>query len=360
MQLVKLIKFLANASGVPGAISWAGTLKADGLTGDRNWDFPDASGTLWTNNQTVTIPWVQQFEIAADGTVPGVIPWKNIPVRAVYAKGWLIGAGGGSGSGARGAVSGNRTGGSSGSGGSRTPFFLYLPAIAAKLNCSILDLQYRETIGLAGAPGAAVTTDNTDGVSGTVGGTTTLVFRVDPATGNPAPQIILCRAGGGSPGQGGRRGAVATTGGAVVQGGTYPGQVGQAGRFIAGNSAPPHIGGPSAGGGGGGAAAGVTSGSPGGTSGPACSDQFGDISGITLTLPYPAPGNAAQILVPGLAGSGGAGGGHPPSLPGGAGGAGFRGSSGGGGGASDNGFNSGAGGPSGNGYSLIIFSPYPL
>lgn len=360
MQISRILKFIANNPGFPGAANWIGLLRADGLTGDRLWGLPDAPGTLWASSQTVTIPWPVQFEIAADGVVPATIPWKNLPVEAVYVKGVLIGAGGGSGSGARGATSANRTGGSSGSGGSRTPFYLYLPAIAAKLNASLSTVQYRETIGLAGASGGAVTTNDTDGINGVSGGTTTLVFRVDPATGNPAPPVIVCRAAGGNGGQGGRRGATASNGGTVVNGGTFPGQVGQQGRSIAGNSAPAFFGGASAGGGGAGAAAGVTTAASGGTSGPACSDQFGDLSGLTLTQTYPTPGNASIILIPGMPGSGGAGGGHPPNLPGVAGGAGFRGSSGGGGGASDNGSNSGPGGPSGNGYSLIVFSPYPL
>lgn len=360
MQISRILKFIANNPGVSGAANWIGRLRADGLTGDRLWDLPDAPGTLWTNSQVVTIPWPVQFEIAADGVVPPTIPWKNVPVGAVYAKGWLIGAGGGSGSGARGSVNANRSGGSSGSGGSRTSFLFYLPAIAAKLGVSLSALQYRETIGVAGPSGSAVTTDNTDGNSGGVGGTTTLVFRADPATGSLAPQIILARASGGNGGLGGRRGGGVTSGGTVVQGGTFPGQAGQAGRFTAGTNAPPHLGGASAGGGGAGAAANDTTGTTGGTSGPACFDQFGDVAAVTSPPPYPAPGNAAMILIPGLPGSGGAGGGHPPSLPGSPGGSGFRGSSGGGGGASDNGFNSGAGGASGNGYSLIIFSPYPL
>lgn len=360
MQISRILKFIANNPGPSGAANWIGRLRADDLTGDRLWELPDVSGRLWANTQTVTIPWVLQFEVASDGIVPATIPWKNIPDGALYARGWLIGAGGGSGSGARGAVSANRTGGSSGSGGSRTPFYLHLPAIAGLLGANPDRLQYRETIGIAGTSGAAITTNDTDGLNGTSGGTTTLTFRVDPSTGNPTPPVIVCRAAGGNGGQGGRRGTTASNGGTVIQGGTFPGQVGQSGRFIAGNSAPAHLGGASSGGGGGGGAANSSSGAPGGTSGPACYDQFGELSGVTLTQAYPVPGNAAVVLVPGLPGSGGAGGGHPSSLPGGPGGSGFRGSSGGGGGASDNGFNSGAGGPSGNGYSLIVFSPYPL
>lgn len=360
MQISRILKFIANNPGFPGAANWIGRLRADGLTNDRLWELPDTSGRLWTSNNTVTIPWPVQFEVAANGVVPATIPWKNIPNDAIYARGVLIGAGGGSGSGARGVISANRTGGSSGSGGSRSLFSLYLPAVAARLGASLSALQYRETIGVAGSSGGAITTNDTDGANGTSGGTTTLVFRVDPTTGNTALPVVVCRAAGGNGGQGGRRGATASNGGAVVNGGTFPGQVGQSGRFIAGNSAPAFFGGASAGGGGAGAAANNTAGASGGTSGPACSDQFGDLSGLTLVSIYPAPGDAAVILVPGMPGSGGAGGSYPPGLPGGPGGAGFRGSSGGGGGASDNGFNSGAGGPSGNGYSLIIFSPYPL
>lgn len=360
MRISRILEFIANNPGVPGAANWIGRLRADGLTGDRLWALPNKSGTLVLDVDTPMIPWTSRYELAAGGILPGLIPWKPVPTEANYCQGWLIGGGGGSGSGARGATTANRTGGSSGSAGGRTYFYLSLANIAAKLNCSLSQLQFREQIGSAGNSGAAVSTDNTDGANGSSGATTTLQFRPDPATGNPAPPVTVSRAPGGVGGLGGRRGGVATTGGAAIAlGATFPGQVGQAGRFVGGNGGGPHNGGAAAGGGGSGSPAGAGVGTSGVASGPGCYDQFGDLAGITAPGTYPNPGNAAIVLISGMGGSGGASGGYAPGLAGQPGGSGFRGGSGGGGGASDNGFASGAGGPSGHGYSIVTFSPLP-
>lgn len=357
MNILKLIRFLYSpASGQ----AYVGTMPATAITADRTWALPNKSGTFVLDVDTPRIPWVSQYELAADGILPGSITWKPVPVEAKYCQGWLIGGGGGSGSGARGTTTANRTGGSSGSAGGRTYFYLNLANIAAKLGCFQSDLQFREQIGSAGASGAAITTNDTDGANGASGATTSLQFRPDPATGNPAAPITVSRAPGGSGGQGGRRGGAGTSGGAVViLGAKFPGQVGQAGRFVGGNGGGPHNGGPAAGGGGSGSPAGAGVSTPGVVSGPGCYDQFGDLAGVTALGTYPNPGNAAIVLIPGMGGSGGASGGYVPGLPGQPGGSGFRGGSGGGGGASDNGFASGAGGLSGHGYSIVTFSPLP-
>lgn len=358
MNIVKLLQFFHSpASGQ----KFVGTMPATAITADRLWTLPDKSGKVLLDTDTPAVPWLLQYELAASGTLPSsLVPWKFVPPEAKYCQGWLIGGGGGSGSGARGSTAANRAGGSSGSAGGRTRFYLVIADIAAKLNCSVSQLQFREQIGSAGISGAGVLTNDTDGISGSSGATTILQFRPDPTTGNPATPVTVARAPGGTGGLGGRRGGTATTGGAAVTlGATFPGQAGQAGRFVGGNGGGSHNGGPAAGGGGSGSPAGTGVSTPGVVSGPGCYDQFGDLAGVTALGVYPNPGNAAIVLIPGMGGSGGASGGYAPGLPGQPGGSGFRGGSGGGGGASDNGFASGAGGPSGHGYSLLLFSPLP-
>jgi hypothetical protein len=208
-----------------------------------------------------------------------------------------------------------------------------LQSIATICGCFLSDLQYQETVGGAGTPGVAVTVNDTDGNNGTSGGTTYIRFRATPGQGS-ASTFFGCRAVGGSPGLGGRRGGTASSGGGVnVTGSTFPGQAGQQGRAGIGNAGGPFNSGAAAGGGGGGAAAGSTVGSTGGTSGPACYDLAGDLAGTTVVGVYPLPGNASTVIPAGIAGSGGAGGGYAPGLP---------------------------GQPGGNGYVLMKFSPYPM
>jgi hypothetical protein len=353
LKILKSLEFIFSASAIN---TWLGLLRPGVLSANRTWNLPDKDGTLWLNTDTVTIPWTLQFEYDFGSSSS----WKTIPPDAKYLSGFCIGGGASGGSGARGVTTANRTGGSSGSAGGRTPFSFELQSVATMCGCFLPALQYQETVGGGGASVPGIATNDTDGGNSFAGGTTYIRFRATPGQGNLLT-FFGCRAPGGAGGQGGRRGATASAGGGIAaSGATFPGQVGQQGRAGIGNSGGAFNSGAAAGGGGGGAAGGSTVGSTGGTSGPACYDQAGDLAGATAVGVYPLPGNASTVIPAGIAGSGGAGGGYAPGLPGQPGGAGYRGGSGGGGGASDNGQTSGAGGPGGNGYILMKFSPYPM
>jgi hypothetical protein len=353
LKILKSLEFLFSPLA---NITWSGFLRPVGLTANRTWDLPDKDGTLWLSTDTVAIPWQVQFEYE----VPGLGAWKTVPPNARYLSGFCIGAGASGGAGARGVTSANRTGGSSGSAGGRTPFTFDLASIATLCACSIAALQYQEAIGAGGAAIPSATVNDTDGGNGLSGSPTTVRFRATPGQGNSLTPLA-CRAIGGAGGLGGRRGATASSGGAVqTLGATFPGQVGQQGRFVAGNSGGPFNAGAAAGGGGAGAAAGSTASTAGGSSGPGCYDQGGDFLGITAPGVFPIAGNALANAPAGIPGNGGAGGGYATGVPAQPGGSGYRGGSGGGGGASDNGQPSGAGGAGGNGYVLMRFSPYPM
>lgn len=150
----------------------------------------------------------------------------QIPTWAKRLRLVLIGAGGGSGSGARGALTANAQGGSSGSAGGRTIGEYSLVDLAAYFGLTAADLYYLPQIGLAGTSGAAVTTDNANGNNGSSGGTSYFRLRNNAGT----ISKIIAQACGGAPGQGGQRAAGTTLGGSVIGGPcTFPGAQGVAG-----------------------------------------------------------------------------------------------------------------------------------
>lgn len=150
----------------------------------------------------------------------------QIPTWAKRLRLVLIGGGGGAGSGARGSATANGQGGSTGSGGGRTIGEYNLPDLMAYFGLAANDFYYLPQLGPAGTSGASVTTDNTDGIGGTTGGTSYFRLR------NNANTIskVIAQACGGSSGQGGRRAAGTTLGGSLLGGPcTFPGAAGVAG-----------------------------------------------------------------------------------------------------------------------------------
>ena len=247
---------------------------------------------------------------------------------------WDIwGAGGGAGSGRRGATGTNRYGGAGGGGGgfTRTPFFKIADLGGAGASVS-------NTIGAGGIGGAAVTADSTDGSAGGNGGVTSVVIT------NKAN----CSANGGVGGGGG----TATTG-TAGSGGTamINGMNGAAGSATAG-SAPGTTPAAGIGGGSGGGLDTADTNRAGGNSNYGAS-FFGantsTVAGGTAGGGNGTNGTSVNTAAP-LPVSGGSGGGSNNAGAGGNGGAGGRACGGGGGGASQNGANSGKGGDGGPGY----------
>lgn len=248
---------------------------------------------------------------------------------------WDIwGAGGGAGSGRRGATGTNRYGGAGGGGGgfTRTPFFKIADLGGAGASVS-------NTIGAGGIGGAAVTADSTDGSAGSVGGNATVAISGK----------ISVYATGGAAGSGG---TATSAGGGFGGGGMFIGASGGAGNNSTGASAGSNTVAGAGGAGGGGlntsdtnAAGGaarfgadaISQGGATGASGGAAGGGAGSNSNSTTT--------ATMLPV-----SSGSGGGSNNAGAGGAGGNGGRGNGGGGGGASQNGSASGKGGDGGPGY----------
>lgn len=266
-------------------------------------------------------------------------PWANRV--SVFVKG----AGGGGGSGRRGAVGSARSGGVGGNAS--------LMTAVAQIVASALSETVEVTVGAAGTGGAAVTANSTNGAAGTDGGASLF------------GSYLRCPGGFGGPG-GGAASITAQTAlpnymqatalgtnvaAAVVQSSLGPQTGGPGGSVSTGNTA-------FAGSGGGvgspadpvttsGGAVGATASN--GGNGSASSTDF-------LNTLLSSEINATIGVAVGLAGGGGGGGASTDGVtPGGNGGnAGGSGAGGGGGGASTNGSGSGAGGNGGGGVVIVI------
>lgn len=257
-------------------------------------------------------------------------------------EGDLVGAGGGSGSGARGAAGTHRTCGASGPGGAHTPFTLNVPALIADGVTAV----YWD-VGTGGLAGAAVTANTTPGNPGTAGGAT----RVKTNTSAATAANTLFSANGGGAGAGGILDAadatnVAATGGAQ---GMFPGGAGRGSAASTGQAPVVPVAAP-CGGGGGGSIDHTNAVGNGADGGPAP----GSLSSITAAGGVAPGGNGADGAQPldgaALWGGSGAGGAASSTTAAGKGGKGGRGAGAGGGGASLNGFASGPGETGGDGF----------
>lgn len=248
------------------------------------------------------------------------------PAGATLVEAVTMSGGGGGGSGRRGAAGTVRCGGGGGGGGGYN---------RALFPASVLGATESVAVGAAGAGGAAVTVDDTNGNNGTAGGTTNF--------GNH----LLSRSNGGNQfGSGGT---------------TSSGSGGAASHIgVMGGGAGSNASGSGGVGGGNPVAAGASGGAAGGGISAADAAGAGGAGGLSITLAggwQPAGSNGASSAVgSGMPGHGGGGGSASTSANGQAGGNGGNyGAGGGGGAASLNGFNSGAGGNGGNGI-VVVFS----
>lgn len=313
-------------------------------------------GTDFTS--VVLTPFQKTFTTTGSFKVPP--GYKEIGVMA-------IGGGGGGGSDSRSAAGTSRNGGAGGGGGAVN--ICILTALTA-------GTSYTATVAAGGAGAAAQTVNTTDGIAGSVGGTSsfgTLVLAYGGG-GGAAAQIgnnVTGSGGGGTGGAGSASSggapkqtadmtsantplnAVGGGGGASTGNATNGGcaEYGGAGGGGTANTVDPHTGGSSIyGGGGGGAGGGITS---------ANAVTAGAAAGVSGS--YTAGGGAAGgaatgangtdgAASTGLCGGGGGGGGASAAGIGGTGGAGGAPGGGGGGGAGSlNGNASGAGGVGGRG-----------
>lgn len=274
---------------------------------------------------------VQTQIFTSDGT------WYK-PVAAQKVHVLCIGGGGGGGAGRKGAAGTVRTGGSGGGGGGRTEMWLLASDLASTVAVEV---------GLGGAGGASVTTDNTNGSDGVY----------SPQTGSGASMFGLhVRAWPGNPGSGGRTVALGggTAGDGLMSTGSDGGTQGASGA--AGNGASWSR----MGAGGGGAGGGLTTAN-------AASNGGSTINYLDFGGAFPASIGAAGGTAPGgngsdgatvygslYAGYGGSGGAsHASGNAGHGGNGGNYGAGGGGGGASTNGAGQ-ASGAGGNGAPGIV------
>jgi hypothetical protein len=273
-----------------------------------------------------TVVDIQQF-------TAGVSTWTKPPnARCVYVV--CIGPGGAGGSGMRTASGIAGSGGQGGSGGGWSELLI---------DASLLGSTETVTVGASAAPGAAGTTDSTNGVSPAQGGNTT--FGASPRLrafagrsgqgGLSTTASVLIGGQGTFLGGNGGATSITTTGGAgAAPLGIAPGGAGSGGAIPVSPLSKP------GGSGGGNGGAGAASGGVGGAANGGAGQTAGD-NGVTGTA---------------ISGAGGAGGASAYTAAAQAGSAGgFPGGGGGGGGASLNGFTSGAGGYGGAGL-VIVYS----
>lgn len=277
------------------------------------------------STQTTGLTWAQRTADIQTLTTPGANTY-TVPAGAKLICYDLIQAGGGGGSGRRGAAGSVRCGGGSGAGGARTVGCIPAPAGGTTITV---------TVGAGGAGGAAVTVNDTNGAAGTGGGLTSFGS--------------YARAGATSAGGGGGGTNAAGTAGSSTSGTTSGGNgaaaSGTGGAGVGPSSAV-------AAGSGGGSGGGITSADVAGAggSGGTCSNGGAGSAGAVDAASPAAP--AAQPNGP----SGGGGGGAASittAAQAGANGATYGGG-GGGGGASLNGNNSGKGGDGANGYAQLV------
>jgi hypothetical protein len=265
------------------------------------------------------------------------------PAGAVLCEVWMAGGGAGAGSGRRGAAGTDRSGGGGGS---------HAGCIYVQFNASRLNATEAVVIGAQGIGGAAVTTDDTNGINGTDGGNTTFAGMI---------------AVGGLAGAGGTT-TTGAAGAARASSCFFQGfdtalastTAGTAGAVGAVSSTA--------------ICTGIRSGSGGGgcgiTSANTRTGQGGaslGVTGVTIGIVFPSSGPITGDGVNGVNGSmfryfgtGGSGGNGNPSGAGGRGGdGGGYGAAGGGGGASLNGFPSGRGGDGSPGIVVVITTIKP-
>lgn len=299
-------------------------------------DSAQAAGVKWAAvSGGISSADIQTFNSAGSST------WtKPSGAKIVYVL--MFGGGGGGGSGRRRASGSSATAASSGGGGGaggRTE--LWVPA-------SSLGATVTVTVGAAGTGGAAQTTDDTNGNSGTSGGDTTFGS--------------IGRARGGTNGVGGTTstGAPGTAGGGggeIVSGSaayTASGGAGSTSTGLDGNNGGYRPGG---GGGGGGFGAGSTvtrGGSPGGLGGSLYSSSTASTGLGGTAGPASGNGGAGPSQTTNFVGGSGGGGGGSGTVTAGAGGnGGGPGGAGGGGGAGHT-VNSGAGGNGAVGFVMVV------
>lgn len=252
----------------------------------------------------------------------------------------LFAAGGGGGSGCRRSTATDRSGASSGAAGGVAEFMF--PS-------SILGATETISIGAGGAGAAAQTSDNNNGLVGTVGGNTTFGSHLLAKGGLPGTGVTNTS----NNGPGGTTGFPNSTSNTSNGGATGTTSSGTAGAANTGYQVP------TGGGAGAGAAASETTNKAGGAGGAhaAASTYSGLLATVAGSAGGTTAGVAAVVGTAGVAGRGGTGGGGGAYRTGVAGGAGAAGGAGGGGGgggaASDNGFASGAGGVGGDGKSIV-------
>lgn len=300
------------AGGTTGQI----LAKQSNADGDADWETPPSLG-----------PDVRIY--TADAT------WDNpspSTARRVFVR--LVGGGGGGGSGRKGVAGVNRFGGGGAAAGAVTEFWTLTTELASTRPV---------TIGAGGIGGTAVTTDSTNGNSGTAGGDTNFagVTAIGGAFGT---------GGGSSSGTAGATTANSCVSGVAVAN-NGPGGAGGSVAGAAGTTVNTLI--PTGGGGGGGLDASNTN-RAGGTGGPIGSAAIITLAGGTSGLS--GGGNGGTGSAGRGSGTGGGGGGSNNAGAGGRGGnGGGYGSGGGGGAAGTNGVgDSGAGGNGAPGYALII------
>lgn len=294
----------------------------------------------WTGANTLALSNAPSGGSAADVQVftSGTNTWtKPSGKTAVYVL--CMGGGGGGGSGRRGAAGTVRGGGGSGASGAASEY---------KFLASSLGSNEVVVVGAGGGGGFAVTANNTSGVDGTNGKSSSFGSKLFAGGG--------WAGGGGTPtgGLGGNPSGGSSEGRYVGTGGAYSSGTGAAGDT--GNNTINSITG-SAGGAGGGITSGDAESSGGaGGAGPRLLLGSGGIAGGSAGTPGNpggSGGSAGASLY--LGGSGGGGGGSKRTANAGSGGSGgLYGAGGGGGGASENGFNSGAGGAGANGVVVVI------
>jgi hypothetical protein len=299
-------------------------------TAPRTVTVPDASGTV------AFAPVVNTYTASTTLAIPTS---GHTRMRAR-----LFGAGGGGGSGRRGATGAIRGGGGGGGSGAVTEVEYSIADLLA------LGSTLTITVGAGGGGSGARSSNDTDGGSGTSGGTSSLAIS----------GTTIAAAAGGSGGSGGTSAAGGSAGNGGSAGATAGGANGGAGSNGSAAGSNGSSGGsiPGAGAGGGGisAANAVTAGGAGGSGGRAWTSAGSTATGGTAGDTTPSAGGAgSSSFVGGAPGNGGGGGGAHASSAGGAGGNGSRGGGGGGGAGSTNGANSGAGGIGGDGYIELVF-----
>lgn len=251
-----------------------------------------------------------------------------------------LGPGGPGGSGRLGAAGTARTGGGGGAGGAFAEIWVSVASLGGASPLYV-------TVGGGGAPGAAVTTNDTDGNPGVLG--TPNVTSVCTGTSRTVANTLLYSPGG-AVGGGGKSG-VAGSGGGVASGRfNSSGGAASSATGAAPTVAGQPVGGAGAGGGAGGGISTSNTPSAGGGGGANVGQSNTPAVGGAINTTGASGINGIGLQM----GQGGAGGGASITGAGGAGGSGGLGSGGAGGGASLNGNNSGAGGAGGDGFVEII------